>query len=145
VEVGVTLVEPLAELDVKLPGAMAIVVAPLADQFSVLLMPELRLVGLAVNEAMEGFVPLGPDDPVDAPPQPSNAAQSNRTNSSAERLAVENRDPKCSLFPRREFTTSIACPFKPAHAGYLLVFLEGISAGFVLVAHAGLSPFDRFR
>jgi hypothetical protein len=111
VEVGLTLVEPLAELDVKLPGAMAIVVAPLVDQLSVLPAPELMLVGLAVNEAIEGFAVLFPDAPVDAPLQPENPTHANRTNSSAERFAIENREPRFNRLLRGEFATSIACPF----------------------------------
>jgi hypothetical protein len=55
VAVGLTLVEPLANVDVNVPGAMAILVAPVVAQLSVLLEPEVILVGLAVNELMVGF------------------------------------------------------------------------------------------
>ena len=55
VAVGLTLVEPLANVDVKVPGVMAILVAPVVAQLSVLLEPEVILVGLAVNEPMVGF------------------------------------------------------------------------------------------
>ena len=51
---GLTLVEPLADVDVKVPGVMAMLVAPVVVQLSVLLEPELILVGLAVNELMVG-------------------------------------------------------------------------------------------
>ena len=51
---GLTLVEPLADVDVKVPGVMATLVAPVVVQLSVLLEPELILVGLAVNELMVG-------------------------------------------------------------------------------------------
>ena len=54
VAVGLTLVEPLADEEVKVPGVMAMVVAPLVDQFSVLLEPEATVEGLAVNELMVG-------------------------------------------------------------------------------------------
>jgi hypothetical protein len=54
VAVGLTLVEPLADVDVKVPGVMAMLVAPVVVQLSVLLEPELILVGLAVNELMVG-------------------------------------------------------------------------------------------
>jgi hypothetical protein len=126
VDVGLTLVEPPAELDVKLPGVMAIVVAPLADHLTVLLAPELMLVGLAVNEAIEGFEVLFPDDAVDAPLQPANPMQTDRTNISAQRVAIEIGKPsfhllRFNLFLRGEFATSIACPFEPAHAGCLRV------------------------
>lgn len=54
--VGLTLVEPLADVDVKAPGVMATLVAPVVDQLSVL-EPELMLVGLAVNELITGRLP----------------------------------------------------------------------------------------
>jgi hypothetical protein len=54
VAVGLTLVEPLADADVNVPGVMAMLVAPLVAQLSVLLEPEVILVGLAVNELMPG-------------------------------------------------------------------------------------------
>lgn len=58
VAVGFTLVEPLAEVDVKEPGVMATRVAPVVAQLSVALAPELMLVELAVKEAMEGLPDL---------------------------------------------------------------------------------------
>ena len=57
VAVGLTLVEPLADVDVNVPGAMAMLVAPVVAQVSVLLEPEVMLVGLAVKELIVG--PLG--------------------------------------------------------------------------------------
>lgn len=51
--------EPLAELEVKVPGVMAMLVAPVVDQFSVLLEPELIVVGLALNELMVGLLAAG--------------------------------------------------------------------------------------
>ena len=56
VAVGLTLVEPLAEVDVKLPGAMEILVAPVVTQLSVLLEPEAMLAGLAVKLVMVGLL-----------------------------------------------------------------------------------------
>jgi hypothetical protein len=56
VAVGLTLVEPLADVDVKVPGVMAILVAPVVAQLSVLLEPETMLAEFAVNELMVGFV-----------------------------------------------------------------------------------------
>lgn len=52
--VGLTLVEPLADAEVNEPGVMATLVAPVVAQLSVLLEPELMLVGLAVNEVITG-------------------------------------------------------------------------------------------
>ena len=53
---GLTLVEPVADVDVKVPGVMAILVAPVVAQLSVLLEPEVILVGLAVKELMVGLL-----------------------------------------------------------------------------------------
>ena len=50
-----TLVEPLANVDVKVPGVMAIALAPVVDQLSVLAAPEVILAGLAVKETMIGL------------------------------------------------------------------------------------------
>ena len=58
VAVGLTLVEPLAEVDVNVPGVMAILVAPLVAQLSVLLEPELTLVGLAAKALIVGTLPV---------------------------------------------------------------------------------------
>ena len=56
--VGLTLVEPLADVEVKEPGEMAILVAPEVDQVSVLLEPEVMLEGLAVKELIVGLLEL---------------------------------------------------------------------------------------
>jgi flagellar biosynthesis protein FliR len=49
-------VEPLADVDVKLPGAMAMVVAPVVDQLSVVLDPDEIVVGFAVKELIAGLL-----------------------------------------------------------------------------------------
>jgi hypothetical protein len=56
VAVGLTLVEPLADVDVNVPGVMAILVAAVVVQLSVLLAPEVILVGRAVKELMVGLL-----------------------------------------------------------------------------------------
>lgn len=58
VALGLTLVEPLADADVKPTGVMEMLVAPVVDQLSVLLEPELMLVGLAVKELIIGLFPV---------------------------------------------------------------------------------------
>jgi hypothetical protein len=58
VAVGLTVVEPLAEVDVKLPGEMEIEVVLLVAQDRVELVPELMAVGLAEKEEMVGVVPV---------------------------------------------------------------------------------------
>jgi hypothetical protein len=55
VAVGLTVVDPLAEVEVKVPGVMEMLVAPVAAQLSVLLEPEAMLVGLAVKEVIVGL------------------------------------------------------------------------------------------
>jgi len=56
VAVGLTFVEPLADVEVNVPGVMARLVAPVVAQLSVLLEPEAMLVGLAVKEPMVGLL-----------------------------------------------------------------------------------------
>jgi len=56
VAVGLTLVEPLADVDVNVPGVIARLVAPVVAQLSVLLEPEVMLVGLAVKELIIGLL-----------------------------------------------------------------------------------------
>jgi hypothetical protein len=55
VAVGLTLVEPLAAVEVNVPGVIPILVAPLVAQLNVLLAPEVILEGLAVKELIVGF------------------------------------------------------------------------------------------
>ena len=54
--VGLTLVEPVADVDVKVPGVMARLVAPVVVHASVLWAPEVILPGLAVKELMTGLL-----------------------------------------------------------------------------------------
>ena len=56
VAVGLTVVEPLADVDVNVPGEMAMLFAPLADQLNVLLEPEFMVAGLLANELIVGGV-----------------------------------------------------------------------------------------
>ena len=56
VAVGLTVVEPLAAAEVNVPGVMAMLVAPVTVQLSVLLEPEVMLVGFAVKELMVGLL-----------------------------------------------------------------------------------------
>ncbi|MGA7400196.1 MAG: hypothetical protein WBW38_09245 [Candidatus Sulfotelmatobacter sp.] len=79
VVVGLTLVEPFAEVEVNVPGVMAILVARAAAQLSVLLVPEVTLVGFAVKEVIAGAVLFAEgelDEVVE--PQPASPAQANR-------------------------------------------------------------------
>ena len=56
VAVGLTLVEPLADAEVNVPGVMARLVAPLVAQLRTLLEPEVIVAGLAVKELMVGLL-----------------------------------------------------------------------------------------
>jgi hypothetical protein len=76
VTVGLTLVEPVADVDVNVPGVMAILVAPATIQLSVLLAPEFMLVGSDVKEAIVGAEPSTVGEVVE--PQPVSSAQTNR-------------------------------------------------------------------
>lgn len=70
------LVEPLADVDVNVPGVMATVVASVAAQLSVLLAPESMVVGFAVKELTVGAEPF-PEGELE--PQPTKATPANRT------------------------------------------------------------------
>jgi hypothetical protein len=49
-------VEPLADVEVKLPGVIARLLAPVVDQLRLLLEPELIPGGLAENELIVGLL-----------------------------------------------------------------------------------------
>jgi hypothetical protein len=55
VAVGLTFVDPLAEVEVNDPGVIATLVAPLVVQLKVLLEPEAMLAGVALNELIVGL------------------------------------------------------------------------------------------
>ena len=56
VAIGFTVVDPLADVEVNVPGVMAMEVAAVVVQLSVLLEPEAMLAGLAVKELMVGLL-----------------------------------------------------------------------------------------
>jgi hypothetical protein len=75
VDVGLTLVEPVADADVSVPGVIAMLVAPVVTQLSVLAEPELIPAGFAVNDLIAGADPaVGPvaveSGVLPEPPQP---------------------------------------------------------------------------
>ncbi|MGP8252743.1 MAG: hypothetical protein ACLQHF_11965 [Terracidiphilus sp.] len=80
--VGLTVVDPLADVDVKVPGVIAMLVAPVVAQLSVLLWPEVMLAGLAVKELIAGLEPPPPDRPDE--PQPTSAPTASRRGISAQ-------------------------------------------------------------
>lgn len=76
---GLTLVEPLADWEVNVPGVMAMLVAPDAVQFSALLAAEFMLGGSAVNDEIVGAAPAPEGKPARVvEPQPASAAQTRR-------------------------------------------------------------------
>ncbi len=99
------LVEPLADVEVNVPGVMEIFVAPVADQLSVLLVPELMVVGFAEKEVMVGadpvpeFVPEVEVEEVETPPQRASVAQANTIGSSVQ--SPGRRLCRVSFFPRK--------------------------------------------
>lgn len=54
--VGLTLVEPVADVEVNAPGVIARLVAPVVVQLRVEADPEVMLVGFAVKELMTGLL-----------------------------------------------------------------------------------------
>jgi hypothetical protein len=108
VTVGLSLVEPLVDVDVNVPGVMAILVAPVVAQFSMLLVPEFMLVGAAVKDVTFGAEPPGE---VDAP-QPASPTQTRRARVSAKRSSPPELSPHwLSLFLQNELRESIPEPF----------------------------------
>lgn len=75
VAVGLTLVEPLADVEVNDPGVMLMVVAPLVDQLSVTLAPDVMVVVFAPKDAMVGAEPGGGMGVWLMPAQPTRAAE----------------------------------------------------------------------
>jgi hypothetical protein len=137
VAVGLMLVEPLANDEVKVPGVMAILVAPVAAQLSVLLAPEFMLVGSAVKEVIDGMEPF-PEDPLDAvdAPQPASPAQAKRMRTSEQRASPEEFSPReVRVFPQNEFVESM---HKPQQT-------QSIARPGVTVALRGPSPLDNLR
>jgi hypothetical protein len=87
VAVGLTVVEPLAAVEVKPPGEMEIEVALVVDQRSVELAPESMVVGLAAKEEIVGGVPVVCDgEPM--PAQPARAKEATRDSTSTQNGAA---------------------------------------------------------
>ena len=59
VEVGATEVDPLAEVEVKLPGVMLTWLAPLVVQLKLVVPPAVIVAGLPANDVMVGFTGVG--------------------------------------------------------------------------------------
>jgi hypothetical protein len=87
VVVGLTLVEPVAEVEVNEPGEIEIVVAPLVAHVSMVLVPEFTVAGFTVNEAIDGMEPLpgGVLTVVAVPAQPLRPKQPSKMSRSAQK------------------------------------------------------------
>ena len=95
-------------MDVNVPGVMAIPVAPVVAQFSMLLAPEFMLVGAAVKDVTFGGEPLGEI----AAPQPASLTQASRARTSAQRSNPRELSPHgLSLFLQNGLGESIRDPF----------------------------------
>jgi hypothetical protein len=109
------LVEPLADVDVNVPGVMAMLVESLADQLSVLLVPGFMLGGFAVKDAICGTepFPVGVGEFAEVPAaQPARPAQQTRARTSAQISSseeVKTRD--LSVIPQNELGESMADSF----------------------------------
>jgi hypothetical protein len=79
-------------VEVNVPGVIAILVAPVVTQFSVLLVPELMLAATAVKEVIVGAEPGAICDDI-TELQPASATQANRISTIAPRFNPE----ACSL------------------------------------------------
>ena len=91
VDVGLTLTEPVGKVEEKEPGEMEMFVAPVAAQASMLLAPELMLVGFATKEVIAGLVPLPVVPPEElTEPQPERARQTPSEAASAQKSSREN-------------------------------------------------------
>jgi hypothetical protein len=94
------LVEPLADVDVNVPGVMAMLVAPAADQLRVLLAPEFMVAGFAAKDAICGTEPFPVGKLAEVPEaQPTRPAQQSRVRTSAQSSSPEEWSPReLSLF-----------------------------------------------
>lgn len=109
VAVGLTLVVPLAKVEVNVPGVMAMLVAPVVAQLSVLLVPEFMLVGFAAKDVIAGTEPF-PEVEFDEVPaaQPDRAAQTSRVKTSAHSSGPDQcSSPKPGFFLENELEESI--------------------------------------
>jgi hypothetical protein len=114
VAVGLMLVEPLADLDVNVPGVMATLVAPAAAQLSVLLVPEFMLVGSAAKEVIVGMEPFPEGEFDELAPQPASPIQAKRIvmRTSARRSGAEELTPlELSLLMASPLAPASVCPF----------------------------------
>jgi hypothetical protein len=119
VAVGLTVVEPVADVEVNVPGVMVMLVALVADQLSSVLVPELIVVGLAVKDVITGAGPFPePGSEETAPTQLVRAMQAKRIRARAQRFRAD--EPRCrewGLLLQRELRESMRVPSLPTSLG----------------------------
>lgn len=114
VAAGLTFVEPLADVEVNVPGVTATLVAPETDQLKALLEPETMLAGFAAKEPMCGaeFCCPGMVWEVAEPAQAARAAQQTFAQTSAKAASHEDAPAgEPSLLPRDGVGERIAPPY----------------------------------
>jgi hypothetical protein len=137
VAVGLMLVEPLADVDVNVPGVIAIPVAPAAAQLSVLVVPEFMLVGFAAKDVIVGAEPfsVGELDEV-AAPQPARPTEKNCVKTRAQRPSPEELSSReQSLFLPIECGEPIGNPF--GTAGHTSLVVRHLSCPLVASTESG--------
>jgi hypothetical protein len=124
VAVGLTLVDPLADAEVNVPGAMAILVAPVVAQLSVALVPEFMVVGFATKDVIvgtESFAGVEFDEGDEA--QLDTPTETNRVRASAQRASPEERRLReLNLFLQNESGEPICIPFTAVGHTSLVIF-----------------------
>jgi len=106
------LVEPLADVEVNVPGVMARLVPPAVAQLNVLLVPEFMVVGFAEKEVIVGTEPFPEGEIDELEPQPASPRQADRMMTSAQRCSPEELGPReLSIFLQNELVEFMLRPF----------------------------------
>lgn len=109
VEVGLTFIDQVAEVDVNVPGVMETLVAPEVVQLRVLLAPEFMPVGFAANEVIVGSEPLVEDEFEE--PQLRSRAEDKRISSKRQmRNFIRANIAEVSLLGEQELLVSMKIP-----------------------------------
>jgi hypothetical protein len=134
------LVEPLADVDVNVPGVMTMLVAPVVAQFSVLPAPEVMLVGLAAKDVIVGTEPFPEDEPDElAEPQPARPAQAHRVRTSAQRCSPEESSRQgLGRYLQNELEESMRNPF--AAVGHTSLVVSDLSCLLAASTESGPGP-----
>jgi hypothetical protein len=131
VVVGLTLVDPVATVELNVPGEIEIVVAPLVIQFSVLLVPVVTLVGLAAKDVIEGAAPV----PlvfvvVEAVPQPDKRTHASKISANrAQKSPRERLGRALKLLPRKQLESHTVHPSTVADSSLVIADLSWLLVG----------------